>query len=79
MILYTKKYLTAKIKSYRGKFNINFHNNKILKEGSKSICWSVILINSVFRTGSNYYLQACLEECKYVLEKKGCLSKFLAT
>ena len=51
----------------------------MLKEGSQSIYWSVILINSVFRTGSNYYLQACLEECKYVLEKKGCLSKFLAT
>ena len=79
MILYTKKYLTAKTKSYKEKFNINFHNNNILKEGSQSICWSVILINSVFRTGNNYYLQVCLEECKYVLEKKGCLSKFLVT
>ena len=29
----------------------NFHNNKITKEGSQFICLSVILTDSVFRTG----------------------------
>ena len=48
----------------------NFHNNKILKEGSQFICWSVILINSVFRTGKNYYPQVFLEQCKYVAKEK---------
>ena len=47
-IVYNKKYLKAKIKSYNGKININFHDNKILKEGSRCICLSVILIDSVF-------------------------------
>ena len=53
-----KKYLKAEIKSYNGKVNTNFHNNnKISKEGSQFLCESVILINSVFRTGKNYYPQ----------------------
>ena len=32
--VYYKKYLRAKIKSYNGKMNTNFHNNKIPQEGS---------------------------------------------
>ena len=32
-----------------------FHNNKIPREGSQFIWLSVILTNSVFRTGKNYY------------------------
>ena len=39
----------------------NFQD-KIPKESSKFICLSVILINSVFRTGKNYYLQVFLEK-----------------
>ena len=31
----------------------NFHDNKIRKEGSQCICLSVILIDSVCRTGEN--------------------------
>ena len=47
--VYNEKYLKAKIKSYNGKVNTNFHNNKIPNEGSQFICLSVILINSVFK------------------------------
>ena len=49
--VYNEKYLKAKIKSYNGKINTNFHNNKIPREGSQFIYFSVILINSVFRAG----------------------------
>ena len=65
-----KKYLKAKIKSYNGKIDTNFHNNKIAKEGSQVICLSLILIDSVFRTGKNYYPQVFLEECEYVVKEK---------
>ena len=41
----------------------NFRNNKIPKEGSQSICLSVVFINSFLRTGKNYYPQVSLEEC----------------
>ena len=44
--------------------NTNFCNNKRPKEGSKFTCLSVILIDSVFRAGKNYYLQVLLEEFK---------------
>ena len=48
----------------------NFHKDKIRKEDSQYICSSVILIDSVFRTGKNYYTQVFLEECKYVVKEK---------
>ena len=51
--VYNKKYLKAKIKSCSGKININFHNNKIPKEGSQFICLLVILTDSVFGKGKN--------------------------
>ena len=31
---------------------------------------SVILIDSVFKTGKNYYPQVFLEECKYMAKEK---------
>ena len=58
------------MKSYNVKTNPNFHDNKIPKEGSQFICLSVILIDSVSRTGKNYYHQDSLEECKYVVKEK---------
>ena len=39
--VYNEKYLKAKIKSYNGKTNKNFQNNKILREGSQFICLSL--------------------------------------
>ena len=46
--VYNEKYVKAKIKSYNGKIDTNFHNNKIKKEGSNFICLLVILIDSAF-------------------------------
>ena len=68
--MYDEKYLKAKIKSYNGIINTNFHNNKIPKESSQFICLSVILIDSVFKTGKSYYPQVFLEECKYAVQEK---------
>ena len=42
------------------------HKDKILKEGSQSICLLVILIDSFLRTGKNYYHRVFLEECKFL-------------
>ena len=69
-LVYNKKYLKAKIKSYNGKINTNFHNNKMAKEDSQFICLWVIFIDSVFKTGKNYYPQVFLEERKYVIKEK---------
>ena len=35
--VYTEKYLKAKIKSYNGKIDMNFHNNKMPKKGFQFI------------------------------------------
>ena len=75
--MYNEKYPKAKIKSYNGKINTNFHNYKIPKESFQFSCLSVILINSVIRTGKNYYPQAFSEEFKYVVKKKRCLNILL--
>ena len=61
--VHNEKYLKAKIKSYNGKINTNFHNNKIPTEGSQFICLSVNLIDSVFGTSKNYYPRVFLEDC----------------
>ena len=68
--VYNAKYLKTKIKSYKGKINTNFPNNKIPKEGSQCICLLVILIDSVYRTGKSYYPQKFLEEYKYTVKEK---------
>ena len=52
--LYTaKNILKTKIKSYDGKANTIFHNDKTPKEGSYCICLSVVLIDSVFKKCKN--------------------------
>ena len=68
--VYDEKYLKAKIKSYNGKINTDFHNNKIPKESSQFICLPEILNDSVFRTDKNYYPQVFLEKCRYVVKEK---------
>ena len=55
------KYSKTKIKSYEGKVNTTFHNDKMLKEGSHYICLSVVLIDSDLKMGKNYYTQVILE------------------
>ena len=45
--IYNDKYLKAKIKSYNGKININFHKNKTAKENPQYICLSVVLLDSI--------------------------------
>ena len=65
-----EKYRKAKVKSYNAKINTNFDNKKIPREGSHLIYLSVILIDSVFRTGKNYYPWVFLEEYEYVLKEK---------
>ena len=75
--VYNEKHLKPKIKSYIGKLNTNFHDDKIPKEGSQFICLSVILIDSVFKTGKDYCPEVFLEECKYVVKEKRFLSILL--
>ena len=41
----------------------------LLRESSEFICLLVILIQTVFKSGSNYYLQEC-QECKYAIKKR---------
>ena len=68
--VYNKIYIKAKVKSYNGNINTSFYNNKIRKADSQYICLSIILLDSVFRTGKNYYLQVFLEKCKYAAKGK---------
>ena len=68
--IYNEKYLRTKIKSYEGIISTNVHEDKIPNGGAQTICLSVILIDSVFRTVKNCYPQVFLEECKYVVKEK---------
>ena len=59
--VYNEKYLKTKIKFYDGKINTNSHGDTVPKERSQRVSLSVILIDSVFRTGKNYHPQVFLE------------------
>ena len=52
---YNEKYLKTKIKCCQGKIKKNFRSDRIQKQVSQCICLSVILTNSIYRTGKNYY------------------------
>ena len=52
------------------KNSTHFDEDKKPKEGSHCIFLSVILIDSVLRTGKNYHPQVFLEECKNVVKEK---------
>ena len=60
--VYKEKYLKTKAKSFKGKMNTNFYEDKIPKESSQCNCLSAILIDSVYKTGKNYHPQVYLEE-----------------
>ena len=68
--VYNKKFLRTKIKSNYGKINTHFQNNKLPKEDTRFICLSVISIDSIFRTGKNYYPQVFLDELKNVIKEE---------
>ena len=68
--IYKEKYLRTKVKFHKRKFVTKSHGDKKLKEGCQCICLSVILIDSVFRTGRNYFPQVILEECKHFVKEK---------
>ena len=74
--VYNKKYLRNKIKSYEEKISANVDGVKIPKEGFQCICLSVILTDSILRTGKIYYPKVHLEECKYVIKGKK-MSKYI--
>ena len=81
--VFNRKCLKAEIKSYNRKINTNLHNSKIPNEGFQRICLSIILINHAFKTGKKCvclfvcFFQVFLEECKYVVKEKRCLSILL--
>ena len=62
--VYNKKYLKTKVKSYNGKISARFHGDKTPEEGSHYVCISVMITESVFKMGNDYYPQVYLEEWK---------------
>ena len=68
--VYNNKYLKTEIKSYEGKVNTIFHNDKMSADGSHIIYLSVVIIDSVFKMGKNYYPQLFLGDCKYIVKEK---------
>ena len=68
--VYNEKYLKAKIKSYESIISTNFQNDELPRKSSLCIYLLVILIDSVFKLGENYYRQSILEECKCTFKEK---------
>ena len=67
------------MKSYEGKVNVNFCNDKMTKECSHYIFLSMILIDCIFKMGKKFNPEVFLEECKYIVKEKKCQNILLAT
>ena len=67
---YNEKYLKTNIKSYEGKISTKFHFCWNTKQSFSLYFYIVILIDSAFKIGKNYYSQVLLEECKYIVKEK---------
>ena len=66
--VYNEKYFESKIRFYDRKINTSFHDHGAPKDNFHCVCLSMVLIDSVFKTGKSYYTQVLLEECKYVVK-----------
>ena len=75
--VYNGKYLKTKTKFYSDKINTIFHTDKVPKEDSHCIYWSIILIESAFKASENYYLKVFLEECKYIVIQEKKINKYI--
>ena len=64
-LVYNEKYLKTKLKTYEGKINASFLDDKMHKKSSYCTCLSVILIVPVLKMGKSYYPQAFLDEWKW--------------
>ena len=67
------------MKFCNGKINTNFHNNKILREGSQLIYLSVILIDSVLEHVKIITLKCFKINLNMLLRKKRFLGILLTT
>ena len=67
--VYNEK-LKTKIKSYAGKVNTIFHNDKMPREVSHCLRLSMVLIGFASQIGKNVYPHVFLEECKYIVKEK---------
>ena len=63
------KYIRTKIKMYEDRVNTNFQGKEVPNEDASYKCLSLIVLESVIRVSKQYYPQALLEECKYVIRK----------
>ena len=64
-----EKYRNTKIKSYEEKISTKFHDDPIPKQHFHYLSLSVILIDSVFKMGKNYYYFQ--KNVNTFLQKKG--------
>ena len=55
-------------KSY-GDETTDFHNKEMPKADSDYTCLAVISVDSALKKDENYYLQAFLKECKYIVKE----------
>ena len=67
--VFNEKYLKTKIKAHKGEIKTDFHGDTP-PEGKPCVARSIILIDSVCKSGKSFYPQTFLEECVYKVRKE---------
>ena len=68
-LVYAKKYIKSKIKSYEGRTNTNFQSKRIPKENASYKYLSLIILDSVIKVNKKYHPLTFIEDCKYEIKK----------
>ena len=68
-LVYDQTYKKAKVREFYDVIKTNFLGNCVPKENRHYTCIAGITIDSVMKMGKKYFLQVCLEECKYRVKK----------
>ena len=63
------EHIKTKISIIKGGIITNFHNKNMPQEKVPCKCLSIVMLDSVIKANKKHYLQALLEEYKYVQEK----------
>ena len=67
--MYNDKNFKSNIKSYKNLNKKDFNDNELPPE-TTFMAYPVILVDSVFKNGKNYYPQTYLKECKTKFTKE---------
>ena len=62
--------MTTKTKTYKNEIKTDFHDEGLPPEETPCLTYSLVLLDSVYKSDKSYYRQQLLEKCNYFVKIK---------